>query len=68
MVAQPAEFGVSAESTVAESAVAVLDQPHVEAAKTLQQLDLGLADSQPAHYAVDALSLIAEGSLAGLAL
>ncbi len=34
LVVQPAEFGVSAESAVAESAAAVLDQLHVEAAKT----------------------------------
>ena len=63
MVVQPAELGVSA-----ESAAAVLDQQQVEVAETWQQPDLGSANSQPAHYAVDALSLIAEGSLAGLAL
>nr|BAD22339.1 hypothetical protein [Oryza sativa Japonica Group] len=62
LVLQPAELEVSVESAAAE-----LDQPHVEAAKTWQQLDLGLVDSQPAHYAVDALSLTTEGSSAGLA-
>ena len=61
LVVQPAKSEVSV-----EPAAAVLDQQQVEAAETWQQLDLASADSQPAHYAVAALSLTTEGSPAGL--
>nr|BAD54360.1 hypothetical protein [Oryza sativa Japonica Group] len=61
LVVQPAESGVSV-----ESATAVLDQQQIEAAETWRQPDLASADSQPAHYAVAALSSTTEGSPAGL--
>jgi hypothetical protein len=61
LVVQPVELGVSVESVAA-----VLDRQQVEVAETWQQPDIGSADSQPAHYAMAALSLTTEGSPAGL--